>query len=244
VTDPAQMPVREARDRSPKSPRWSAGRRASRVMGRKAPRKAPGLPRQVQAHGCLASTRRLSALRHPSIGASEAKSQKPGRKNAPRERDRLCEKGSRMYPSGTGSARAAGRSASSALLPSPLWGGSRASARGVGVMVVGRGVSTNCDPHPQPLPTRGRGAHRVRGKSKRDGLYERMMSCFFHALAVLILEERACGRRCANSNARARVSKDEDGPARALMFRDASQRAFAVDSPISRCDAPQHEGEH
>src|SRR5258706_1836521 len=38
VTDPAQMPVREARDRSLKSPRWSAGRRASRVMGRKAPR--------------------------------------------------------------------------------------------------------------------------------------------------------------------------------------------------------------
>src|SRR5437660_420803 len=33
-----ELPVREARDRSPKSPRWSAGRRASRVMGRKAPR--------------------------------------------------------------------------------------------------------------------------------------------------------------------------------------------------------------
>src|SRR5262249_28722730 len=39
VTDPAQMPVREARPRSPKAPRWSAERRASRVMGRKAPRK-------------------------------------------------------------------------------------------------------------------------------------------------------------------------------------------------------------
>src|SRR5436190_20679504 len=32
VTDPAQMPVREARPRSPKPPRWSAERRASRVM--------------------------------------------------------------------------------------------------------------------------------------------------------------------------------------------------------------------
>src|SRR5947208_5019669 len=52
-----ELPVREARDRSLKSPRWSAGRRASRVMGRKAPRQAPGLPRYVQAHGCLASTR-------------------------------------------------------------------------------------------------------------------------------------------------------------------------------------------
>src|SRR5207249_11678089 len=60
-----ELPVREARDRSLKSPRWSAGRRASRVMGRKAPRQAPGLPRYVQAHGCRASTRRLSALRHP-----------------------------------------------------------------------------------------------------------------------------------------------------------------------------------
>jgi hypothetical protein len=37
-------------------------------MGRKAPRKAPGLPRYVQAHRCLASTGRLSALRCPSSG--------------------------------------------------------------------------------------------------------------------------------------------------------------------------------
>src|SRR5258706_10692543 len=49
-------------------------------MGRKAPRKAPGLPRQVQAHGCLASTRRLSALRHPSIGGTRSDKTKPGRK--------------------------------------------------------------------------------------------------------------------------------------------------------------------
>src|SRR6266436_2226367 len=37
-TDPEEMPEKEAWDRSLKSPRWSAGRRASRVMGRKAPR--------------------------------------------------------------------------------------------------------------------------------------------------------------------------------------------------------------
>src|SRR5947207_7437950 len=49
VTDPEAIPVREARDRSPKPPRWSAGRRASPVWGRKAPRQAPGLPRYVQA---------------------------------------------------------------------------------------------------------------------------------------------------------------------------------------------------
>src|SRR5260370_33757374 len=37
-TDPEEMPEKEALDRSLKSLRWSAGRRASRVMGRKAPR--------------------------------------------------------------------------------------------------------------------------------------------------------------------------------------------------------------
>src|SRR5438552_2332081 len=33
---------------------------------------------------------RLSALRYPSLGASEAKKEKPGRKNAPRERRNTC----------------------------------------------------------------------------------------------------------------------------------------------------------
>src|SRR5262249_31662441 len=42
-------------------------------------------------------------------------------------------------------------------LPSPLWGG---SARSAGVGVVRRSAD---GPPPQPLPTRGRGAHRVRG---------------------------------------------------------------------------------
>src|SRR5260221_13442087 len=42
-------PETEARPRGQKPPRWSAERRASRVMGRKAPRWAPGLPRHVQA---------------------------------------------------------------------------------------------------------------------------------------------------------------------------------------------------
>jgi hypothetical protein len=67
----------------------------------------------------------------------------------------------------------------------------------------------------------------------------------------------------ANSNARARVSKDEDGTdlgftrdrqnsepksatadLGALMLRDASQRRRAVDTSVLawRCDAPQHEG--
>src|SRR5215510_9149475 len=79
VTDPAQMPVREARPRSPKPPRWSAERRASRVMGRKAPRKR--LVRRVMAcpHGCLARTRTvLGAPPTPRFGVSEAKMQNPG----------------------------------------------------------------------------------------------------------------------------------------------------------------------
>jgi len=59
-------------------------------------------------------------------------------------------------------------------------------------------------------------------------------------------EERVCRKSSADSNARARVSKDEDERLGfALMLRDASQRALAVEAPAlaSRCDAPQHEGE-
>src|SRR5437016_10652867 len=57
VTDPEAIPVREARDRSPKPPRWSAGRRASPVWD--ARRLARRLACRVtcRPHGCLASTR-------------------------------------------------------------------------------------------------------------------------------------------------------------------------------------------
>src|SRR5438445_3111459 len=41
-------------------------------------------------NGCLASTRRLPALRHPSIGVAKPKFQTPGAKNAPRERRGVC----------------------------------------------------------------------------------------------------------------------------------------------------------
>src|SRR5262249_6554309 len=68
VTDPAQMPVREARPRSPKPPRRSAERPASRVMGRKAPLKAPGLPRYVHASRVFRrAPERFSALRPPLV---------------------------------------------------------------------------------------------------------------------------------------------------------------------------------
>src|SRR5437867_5863921 len=60
VTDPDASPVREARDRSPKSPRWSAERRASLAEGRKAPRPRPAGPNTP--NGVLPST-------PPSFGA-------------------------------------------------------------------------------------------------------------------------------------------------------------------------------
>src|SRR4051812_1601949 len=44
------------------------------------------------------------------------------------------------------------------LLPPPLWG--RAGEGGAG---FANEVRLSHDPHPQPLPTRGRGADRVRG---------------------------------------------------------------------------------
>src|SRR5262249_21803848 len=89
-TDPEIMPETEARPRGPKPPRWSAERRASRVMGRKAPRKR--LARRVMAWPTRVSTSTrpfLSAPPPPSFGVSDAKSQTPGAENAPRERDGL-----------------------------------------------------------------------------------------------------------------------------------------------------------
>src|SRR5947209_18721605 len=65
-----------------KPPRWSAERRASRVMGRKAPRKR--LASAWPAASCAGLTgashapERLSALRSPSIRVGEAKLQDPG----------------------------------------------------------------------------------------------------------------------------------------------------------------------
>src|SRR5262249_25079182 len=80
----------EARPRGPKPPRWSAERRASRVMGRKAPRKRPAYRVMIRLTGA-AAPERLSALRPPSLRVSEATMQTPGADNAPRERDGLFE---------------------------------------------------------------------------------------------------------------------------------------------------------
>src|SRR6476646_4409975 len=72
-----------------KSPRWSAERRASRVMGRAAPH-SRGWSRLANATTEIV---RLSALRPPLVGASWGMDAitrtKPGRNNAPRERTTL-----------------------------------------------------------------------------------------------------------------------------------------------------------
>ena len=83
-----------------KPPRWSAERRASRVMGRKASRKRltyrviSAFTRVCDAHdtphGCLRTHPNVSRRSaHPSIRGERSKVAKPGRKNAPRERDGL-----------------------------------------------------------------------------------------------------------------------------------------------------------
>jgi hypothetical protein len=59
-------------------------------MGRKAPRKAPGVPRYVHAHGCSAEHPNVSRRSaHPSMGVSEAKRQSPDADMRARERDAL-----------------------------------------------------------------------------------------------------------------------------------------------------------
>ena len=58
-------------------------------------------------------------------------------------------------------------------------------------------------------------------------------------------EERAREKVSANSNARARVSKDEDGPLHAPSCFETHRSAVRQrkgSTLLSRCDAPQHEG--
>src|SRR5215467_980997 len=71
VSDLAQMPVREARARSPKPPRWSAERRASRVIsaftrvltryGTQGASQAPDTLRYGASNGCRCTRTFLGA---------------------------------------------------------------------------------------------------------------------------------------------------------------------------------------
>ena len=90
MIDPARMPVREARPRSPKPPRWSAERRASRVISaftRVLTRYGTQGASLGVWHAKLAHARRVPL--HPNVsrrsatprsGLGEAKRQKPGRR--------------------------------------------------------------------------------------------------------------------------------------------------------------------
>jgi hypothetical protein len=81
----------EARPRGPKPPRWSAERRASRVMGRKAPRKRLACRVMARPTGVPLSTRTsLGAPLPPRFGVSEAKVKNPGRKKRAAGTKRCC----------------------------------------------------------------------------------------------------------------------------------------------------------
>src|SRR6516164_1743387 len=91
VTDPAQMPVREARPRVKN--RHGGAPRGERPASWDARRLASAWPAASCAGptGVPPSTRTfLGAPPTPRFGVSEAKSQNPGRKNAPRERGGVC----------------------------------------------------------------------------------------------------------------------------------------------------------
>src|SRR5262249_51539992 len=70
----------EARPRSPNPPRWSAERRASRVMGRKAPRKRLACLRYVHAPTGVPPSTRTSLGAPPTLFAGErSNGANPGR---------------------------------------------------------------------------------------------------------------------------------------------------------------------
>jgi hypothetical protein len=70
------MLVKEARDRSPKSPRWSAGRRASPVGDARRLARCLACPVSAGPPDASQASVRLSALRHPSLRVREAKGSK------------------------------------------------------------------------------------------------------------------------------------------------------------------------
>src|SRR5262249_19430217 len=97
---------------------------------------------------------RLSALRHPETRVGEAKKTKPGRKTAPRERERLCEWGVKVPCEMMRYERACGRRYCALA---PLAGRGQLGARPTKDWV--RGTRRNRAPHPTPLPARlARGA--------------------------------------------------------------------------------------
>src|SRR5262249_11357728 len=93
VTDPAQMPAKQARPREPKTA--TVERREASVPrhGTQGASQAPGTQRYGVPNGCSAEHPNVSRRSaHPSIRVGEAKIANPGRRHAPREREGLFEK--------------------------------------------------------------------------------------------------------------------------------------------------------
>src|SRR5260221_10069107 len=91
VTDPAQMPVREARDRSPKSPRWS--RREAGVPRHGTQGASPGAwPAALRAGPTGASQAPDDSRRSatPRSGGQRSDKAKPGRKKRAAGTERCC----------------------------------------------------------------------------------------------------------------------------------------------------------
>ena len=160
----------------PKPSRRSAERRAHRSQGAR---------RALNRRGTTTRNTRLSALRHPLGGGSKRKDTRGAASAAgkescggirvPRKRHPrttlfdIVNRDSTALPE-TSRPRADGACVSPApsVQRARVDRRSEAEAGGVGVVGVARGVSDNNDPHPQPLPTRGRGADRVRGAFVRQ----------------------------------------------------------------------------
>ena len=84
-TDPEAMPENGSAAPGRKPPRWSAERRASRVMGRAAPHQRGGRASHARQQNKCACRRSA----HPSIGVDAKGKREPRRTNAPRERRTL-----------------------------------------------------------------------------------------------------------------------------------------------------------
>src|SRR5262249_3998831 len=95
------------------------------------------------------------------------------------------------------------------LLPPPLWG-----RVGEGVVRMANGGAQSRDPHPQRIPTRGRGVHRVRGLTMLRALTtcSKQLRCVVHYGIELI---SADARRATSMRGHPRPAAGAGTPARA-----------------------------
>jgi len=136
-------PAREKRPPGPKSPRWSAERRASpRDAGAS---HAPWARRKARSAGAAAPARYLGAP-PPLISGARSQKQNPCAKNAPHVCEWKCIQ-----------VKSDHHAQQTQSLPSPLWRGSARSA-GVGVGVGGRDSVLQLRPTPPTPPHKQEGS--------------------------------------------------------------------------------------